>query len=554
RHLTERGDKTAILWEGEPGDVRRLTYRELHAEVCRFANVLKGLGVQRGDRVTIYLPMVPEAAVAMLACARIGATHSVVFGGFSAGALADRINDAQSRVLITADGSFRRGAIVPLKGNADEAIALAPVVEQVVVLRRSGHSVEWTEGRDRWWHELMAEASPDCPAEPLPSDHPLFILYTSGSTGKPKGVLHATGGYMVWTAFTARNVFDLHDDDTYFCTADVGWVTGHSYVLYGILANGATTLMYEGAPNYPNPDRIWEIVEKHRATILYTAPTAIRSFMRAGEDWPGRHDLTSLRLLGSVGEPINPEAWLWYYRVIGGGKLPVVDTWWQTETGGIMITTLPGAHAMKPGSAGLPMPGVDAAIVDRDGVELGPEEGGFLVIRRPWPGMLRTVYGDDARYRGQYWGEIEHAYFAGDGAKRDADGYFTIVGRIDDVLNVSGHRLGTTEVESALVSHPAVAEAAVVGRPDPVKGEGIVAFVTLKQGREATVDELREHVARTIGAIARPDEVRLTDALPKTRSGKIMRRLLRQVASGQETSGDTSTLEDAGVVARLREE
>jgi acetyl-CoA synthetase len=553
RQLQDRADKIALLWEGEPGDVRKVTYRELHAEVSKFANVLKSMGIKPGDRVTIYLPMIVEAAVAMLACARIGATHSVVFGGFSAGALADRINDCQAKLLIAADGSYRRGAIVPLKQNCDEALENTPTIENVIVVRRTGHEINLQPGRDHWYHDLMESASSDCPAEPMDSEHPLFILYTSGSTGKPKGVLHTTGGYMVNTYLTAKYVFDLHEDDIYWCTADIGWVTGHSYVVYGPLNNGATVLMYEGAPNHPHPGRIWEIIQKHKATILYTAPTAIRAFMRAGDEHPRAHDLSSLRLLGTVGEPINPEAWLWYHRVIGGGRIPIVDTWWQTETGAMMLTTIPGAHDAKPGSAGLPLFGVEPAIMDRDGVELGPNEGGFLVIKRPWPSMLRTVYGDDERYRRAYWGEIPHVYFAGDGSRRDEDGYYTIVGRIDDVLNVSGHRLGTMEVESALVSHPAVAESAVVGKPDPIKGEGIFAFVTLKAGKTVTVDELKAHVTREIGAIARPDEIRFTDALPKTRSGKIMRRLLRQIASGQEMSGDTSTLEDVGVVKKLRE-
>ncbi len=552
RHLEKHGDKVAILWEGEPGDVRRITYKELHAQVSSFANVLKGLGVNKGDRVTIYLPMIPEAAVAMLACARIGATHSVVFGGFSAGALSDRINDSSSKVLITADGSYRRGAIVPLKQNVDEALENAPTIEHVVVVKRTGHEIKWTS-KDHWYSDLMGTASSDCPATPVNSEHPLFILYTSGSTGKPKGVLHTTGGYMVNTYITAKYVFDLEDSDIYFCTADVGWVTGHSYVVYGILANAATTLMFEGAPNYPHAGRLWEIIAKHKATILYTAPTAIRSFMRSGDEFPNAHDLSSLRLLGTVGEPINPEAWLWYHRVIGGSRLPIIDTWWQTETGAIMLTTIPGAHDAKPGTAGLPMFGVEPAIMDKDGNELGANEGGFLVLKRPWPSMLRTVYGDNERYKSAYWGEIPHVYFAGDGSRRDTDGYYTIVGRIDDVLNVSGHRLGTMEVESALVSHPAVAEAAVVGRPDPIKGEGIIAFVTLKAGREVSSEDLRAHVTKEIGAIARPDEIKFTDSLPKTRSGKIMRRLLRQIASGQEMSGDTSTLEDVGVILKLQQ-
>ena len=552
RHLETRGDKIALVWEGEPGDVRRITYRELHAEVSSFANVLKGLGIVAGDRVTIYLPMIPEAVVAMLACARIGATHSVIFGGFSAGALSDRINDCASKLLITADGSYRRGAIVPLKQNCDEALETTPTIEHVIIVKRTAHDIAWNESRDHWYHDLMADASSDCPAAELDSEHPLFILYTSGSTGKPKGVLHTTGGYMVNTYLTAKYVFDLRDEDIYFCTADVGWITGHSYVVYGILANGATSLIFEGAPNYPHAGRLWEIVQKHSASILYTAPTAIRSFMRSGDEHPNRFNLSSLRLLGTVGEPINPEAWLWYHRVIGKERLPIIDTWWQTETGAIMITTIPGAHETKPGSAGVPMFGVETAIVDKEGNQLENNEGGFLVINKPWPSILRTVYGDDERFKRQYYGEIPHVYFAGDGSRRDADGYYTIVGRIDDVLNVAGHRLGTMEVESALVSHPSVAEAAVVGRPDPIKGEGIIAFVTLKTGREVSSDDLRAHVTKEIGAIARPDEIKFTDSLPKTRSGKIMRRLLRQIASGQAMTGDTSTLEDVGVVQRLQ--
>jgi acetyl-CoA synthetase len=551
RHLEQHANKIALIWEGEPGDVRKLTYLELHTEVCKFANVLKGLGVKAGDRITIYLPMIVEAVVAMLACTRVGATHSVVFGGFSAGALADRINDCGSTLLITADGSYRRGAIVPLKQNVDEALENAPSIQNVIVVRRTAHEITWA-ARDHWYHDLMQSASSDCEATPLDAEHPLFILYTSGSTGKPKGVLHTTGGYMVGTYLTAKYVFDLRATDTYFCTADVGWITGHSYVVYGILANAGTSLIFEGAPNYPHAGRLWEIIEKHQATILYTAPTAIRSFMRSGDEHPNRFDLSSLRLLGTVGEPINPEAWLWYHRVIGKEKLPIIDTWWQTETGSMMITTIPGAHDTKPGSAGLPMFGVDAAIVDKEGNELGANEGGFLVIRKPFPSMLRTVYGDDERFKRQYYGEIPNMYFAGDGARRDEDGYFTIVGRIDDVLNVSGHRLGTMEVESALVSHPSVAESAVVGRPDPIKGEGIIAFVTLKTGKTATAEELRAHVSKEIGAIARPDEIKFTDSLPKTRSGKIMRRLLRQIASGQAMSGDTSTLEDVSVIQKLQ--
>jgi acetyl-CoA synthetase len=556
RHLATRGNKAAIIFEGEPGDSRILTYQQLHREVSKFANVLKGLGVRKGDRVTIYLPMIPEAAIAMLACVRIGAVHSVVFGGFSASALADRINDAQAKVLITADGGWRRGNVVPLKVNSDEALADAKSVEQVVVVRRTGHEVPMERGRDHWYHELMASASPDCPPEPMDAEDPLFILYTSGSTGKPKGVLHTTGGYSVYTYLTAQYIFDLKESDTYFCTADVGWITGHSYVVYGLLQNGATTLMYEGAPNTPDEGRIWSIIEKYSVSILYTAPTAIRAFMKWGEQWPLKYNLSSLRLLGSVGEPINPEAWFWYYKVIGKERCPIVDTWWQTETGGIMITTLPGVHPMKPGHAGKPFFGVQPEIVDTSGQPVNnPDEGGHLIIQKPWPSMLRTVWGDPERFERQYFSQYPGNYFTGDGARRDEDGYYLILGRVDDVLNVSGHRLGTMEVESALVSHPAVAEAAVVGRPDPIKGEGIVAFVTLKTGFSPSAElaqELKAHVVKAIGAIARPDEIRLTDALPKTRSGKIMRRLLRQVASGEEIKGDTSTLEDRGVVERLK--
>ncbi|GIW30831.1 MAG: acetyl-coenzyme A synthetase [Meiothermus sp.] len=556
RHLATRGNKAAIIFEGEPGDSRILTYQQLHREVSKFANVLKGLGVRKGDRVTIYLPMIPEAAIAMLACVRIGAVHSVVFGGFSASALADRINDAQAKVLITADGGWRRGSVVPLKANSDEALADAKSIEQVVVVRRTGHEVHMEPGRDHWYHELMANAAPDCPPEPMDAEDPLFILYTSGSTGKPKGVLHTTGGYSVYTYLTAQYIFDLKETDTYFCTADVGWITGHSYVVYGLLQNGATTLMYEGAPNTPDEGRIWSIIEKYSVSILYTAPTAIRAFMKWGEQWPLKYNLSSLRLLGSVGEPINPEAWLWYYRVIGKERCPIVDTWWQTETGGIMITTLPGVHPMKPGHAGKPFFGVKPEIVDTSGQPVNnPDEGGHLIIQKPWPSMLRTVWGDPERFERQYFSQYPGNYFTGDGARRDEDGYYLILGRVDDVLNVSGHRLGTMEVESALVAHPAVAEAAVVGRPDPIKGEGIVAFVTLKTGFTPSAElaqELKAHVVKAIGAIARPDEIRLTDALPKTRSGKIMRRLLRQVASGEEIKGDTSTLEDRGVVERLK--
>ena len=557
RHLETRRNKAAIVFEGEPGDERVLTYHDLHREVSKFANVLKGLGVKKGDRVTIYLPMIPEAAIAMLACARIGAIHSVVFGGFSASALSDRINDAQSTVLVTADGGYRRGSVVPLKANADEALAETPSIQNVVVVKRTSQDVPMQPGRDHWYHELMANASDRCQAEPLDAEDPLFILYTSGSTGKPKGVMHTTAGYMVYVALTSRYIFDLKETDTYFCTADVGWVTGHSYVVYGLLLNGATTVMYEGAPNWPDEGRIWNIIDKYGVTVLYTAPTAIRAFMKWGEQWPLKYRLSSLRLLGSVGEPINPEAWLWYYNVIGKGRCPIVDTWWQTETGGIMITTLPGVHPMKPGHAGKPFFGVEPQIVDTSGQPVtGTDEGGHLILKRPWPSMLRTVWGDPERYERQYWGQYPGNYFTGDGARRDPDGYYLIMGRVDDVLNVSGHRLGTMEVESALVSHPAVAEAAVVGRPDPIKGEGIVAFVTLKTGQAASEElnkELKAHVVKAIGAIARPDEIRFTDALPKTRSGKIMRRLLRQIAAGEtDIKGDTSTLEDRNVVEKLK--
>jgi acetyl-CoA synthetase len=556
RHLqTERRTKTALLWEGEPGEVRAFTYEELHREVCRFANVLKRLGVAKGDRVALYMPLIPELAIAMLACSRVGATHSVVFGGFSAEALKDRINDAGCRAVVTADGGFRRGTEVKLKAAVDEALKETPTIEACVVVRRTGSQVEMKEGRDHWWHELIETVDADCPAEELDSEHPLFILYTSGTTGKPKGILHTTAGYLLWAHLTTKWVFDLKDEDVYWCTADIGWVTGHSYVVYGPLSNGTTSVMYEGAPNHPEPDRFWSIIERHKVSIFYTAPTAIRAFIKWGDEHPRRHDLSSLRLLGSVGEPINPEAWMWYREVIGGGRCPVVDTWWQTETGGIMISPLPGATPTKPGSATKPLPGVEADIMTRAGEPVEAHLGGFLVIKRPWPSMLRTIWGDDERYRRTYFGEIEGVYFAGDGARRDRDGYFWIMGRVDDVINVSGHRLGTMEIESALVSHPAVAEAAVVGRPDELKGQGIVAFVTLEGSREATdelKEKLRQHVAKEIGALARPDEIRFTDALPKTRSGKIMRRLLRELAASGAVKGDVTTLEDFTVIERLR--
>ena len=555
RHLLgPRRNKAAIIWEGEPGDKRILTYQQLHREVCRFANVLKRNKVRKGDRVIIYLPTIPEAAIAMLACARIGAIHSVVFGGFSADSIRDRIADCGATTVITADGGYRRGAIVPLKHNVDEALKGETTVRRVIVFRRAGNDIHIEEGRDVWWHRELEYVNAHCPAVPLDSEHPLYILYTSGSTGKPKGILHTSGGYLVGIYSSAKYVFDLREDDIYWCTADVGWVTGHSYVIYGPLAAGATTVMYEGAPNWPEPDRFWRIIEEYAVSILYTAPTAIRAFIRWGDKWIKKHDLSSLRLLGSVGEPINPEAWIWYHEKIGGGRCPIVDTWWQTETGAIMITPLPGAIPTKPGSATLPFFGVDPGVVDAEGKEVPANVGGKLIIRRPWPSMLRSIYGDKPRYKKQYWSEYKGKYLTGDGARRDKDGYFWIVGRIDDVLNVAGHRLGTSEIESALVSHVKVAEAAAVGRPDELKGQGVVVFVTLKGGINPTPslkEELRDHVGVHIGAIAKPDEVRFAEALPKTRSGKIMRRLLKEIAGGKTISGDTTTLEDFSVLAKL---
>ncbi len=563
RHLTTwRKNKAALIWEGEPGDSRTLTYAQLHREVCKFANVLKQLGVSKGDTVGIYMPMIPEAAIAMLACARIGAPHSVVFGGFSAEALRDRLNDAQAKVVITADGGFRKDAIFPLKPQVDKALEnnAAPSVENVLVVQRSRQQVSMKTGRDHWWHDLEPNASAHCPAEPMDSEDMLFILYTSGSTGKPKGVVHTTAGYNLYTHMTTKWIFDLQETDVYWCTADVGWITGHSYIVYGPLSNGATTLMYEGAPRKSNPGCFWDVVEKYGVTIFYTAPTAIRAFIKMGDSHPKSRNLSSLRLLGTVGEPINPEAWMWYHKVIGGERCPIVDTWWQTETGGVMITPLPGAISTKPGSATRPFPGIVADVVDLEGNSVPNNEGGFLVVRHPWPGMMRTVYNNPERFRRTYWEYItpkdgKYLYFAGDGARKDEDDYFWVMGRVDDVMNVSGHRLGTMEVESALVSHPSVAEAAVVGKPDEIKGEEIVAFVTLEGGYEGDNEltkELRKHVTEEIGAIARPGEIRFTDALPKTRSGKIMRRLLRNLAAGQEVSGDTSTLEDRGVLDKLR--
>ncbi len=562
RHLSgPRKTKAAIIWEGEPGEKRVLTYQQLHREVCRFANVLKRNGTKKGDRVLIYMPMVPEAAIAMLACARIGAMHSVVFGGFSAESIKDRVLDSGAKLIITADGGYRRGAVVPLKRNVDDALGLLGAiegvqspVEKVIVYKRTGQDIHIEPGRDVWWHRELEYVDANCPAVALDSEAPLFILYTSGSTGKPKGILHTTGGYLLHAYMTCKYVFDLRDEDVYWCTADVGWVTGHSYLVYGPLAMGATSLMYEGAPNWPENDRFWRIIEEYGVTVFYTAPTAIRAFMKWGDSWVKKHDLSSLRLLGTVGEPINPEAWMWYHRLIGSSRCPIVDTWWQTETGGHMITPLPGATPTKPGTATLPFFGVDAAVVDDEGKELKANQGGKLVIRKPWPSMLRGIWGDKARYKQTYWSEYDGMYFAGDGARRDKDGNFWIVGRIDDVLNVAGHRLGTAEVESALVSHPSVAEAAVVGRPDEMKGQAVVCFVTVKEGLAAGKElgeELKKHVRKIIGPVATPDEVRFAGSLPKTRSGKIMRRLLKQIAAGETVKGDTTTLEDFSVLAKL---
>ncbi len=558
RHVeTWRKNKAAIIWESEPGEVRTLTYQQLLTEVKKFANVLKSLDIKSGDRVAIYMGMCPELPIAMLACARIGAVHSVIFGGFSANALVDRITDQEAVAVITQDSSYRRGSEVKLKAAVDEAMDRCPSVKHVVVYKRTGCDVTWKDGRDYWWHELMAKASDNCPAEELDSEHPLYILYTSGTTGKPKGIVHTTGGYSVGTYITAKWVFDLKEDDTYWCTADIGWVTGHSYIVYGPLQNGATVLMYEGAPNWPAFDRFWAIIEKHKVNILYTAPTAIRTFIKWGDEWPKKHDLSSLRLLGTVGEPINPEAWMWYREVIGGGRCPIVDTWWQTETGAIMISPVPGAVATTPGSATKPLPGIEAEVVTRAGERVPLGSGGFLVIKRPWPSMLRTIYGDPNRYVQQYWSDIPGVYFTGDGAREDENGNFWIMGRVDDVLNVSGHRLSTMEIESALVAHSKVAEAAVVGRPDEMKGQAVSAFVTLEMGHtpsDALKEELRLWVAKEIGSMAKPDDIRFTDQLPKTRSGKIMRRLLRELASSGDVKGDMTTLEDFAVIAKLKEE
>jgi acetyl-CoA synthetase len=552
-----RGDKTAILWEGESGEVRKITFSELLDQVQRFANVLRGMGVEKGDCVAMYMGMVPELAIALLACARIGAVHSVIFGGFAANALVDRINDAQSVAVVTQDAAWRRGNQVPLKATVDEALEKCPSIRKVVVLRRAGSEIKMKPGRDLWWHDEMERANAVCAAEPLDAEHPLYVLYTSGTTGKPKGIVHTTGGYAVHTYLSSKLIFDLKDDDIYWCTADIGWVTGHSYVVYGILQNGVTTVMYEGAPNFPENDRFWKIIDDHRVTVFYTAPTAIRAFIKWGDEFPNRHKLDSLRLLGSVGEPINPQTWMWYAAVIGKNRCPIVDTWWQTETGGIMISTAPGAIASKPGSAGKPFLGIVADIVRQDGAPVSEGNGGLLVIRKPWPGMARTIYNDPERYVKQYWSTIPNAYFTGDGARRDGDGYYWLMGRVDDVINVSGHRLGTMEIESALVAHPKVAEAAVVGRPDALKGQAIAAFVTLESQYKpspALKEELRAWVATEIGALARPDDLRFTDSLPKTRSGKIMRRLLRELAETGEVKGDTTTLEDLGVIAKLRQD
>ncbi len=558
RHVQSgRANKTALLWEGEPGELRTLTYAQLLTEVKKFSNVLLGLGIKKDDRIAIYMGMTPELPIAMLACARIGAPHSIIFGGFSANSLVDRINDAQAVAVITQDGSHRRGSEVKLKATVDEAVVNTPCIKNVIVYKRTGSAVEMKPGRDHWWHELMAKASDQHEAEPLDAEHPLYILYTSGTTGKPKGVVHTTAGYSVGTYLTTKIVFDLREDDIYWCTADIGWVTGHSYIVYGPLQNGATVVMYEGAPNFPEPDRFWSIIDRHKVTVFYTAPTAIRTFIKWGDSWPNKHKMDSLRLLGTVGEPINPEAWMWYRETIGHDRCPIVDTWWQTETGAIMISPIPGAIATKPGSATKPFFGVVPEVVTLDGKPVPEGSGGYLVIRKPWPSMLRTIWGDPERYKSQYWSQIPGSYFTGDGARRDKEGYYWIMGRVDDVINVSGHRLSTMEVESALVAHPKVAEAACVGRPDEIKGQAISAFVTLEHGNMPSDElkkELRDWVVKEIGALARPDEIRFTDVLPKTRSGKIMRRLLRELATHGEVKGDVTTLEDFSVIAKLRED
>ncbi len=558
RHVqSARKNKAAIIWEGEPGEIRTLTYQQLLREVSKCANVLKSLGIKAGDRVAIYMGMTPELAISLLACARIGVVHSVIFGGFSANALVDRIGDAQAVAVITQDGSYRRGGEIKLKPTVDEALSSCRSVKNVLVYRRTGTPINMQPGRDHWWHEAVDKASDDCPAEQLDSEHPLYILYTSGTTGKPKGIVHTTGGYSVGTYYTTKMVFDLHGEDTFWCTADIGWVTGHSYIVYGPLQNGATVVMYEGAPNWPDFDRFWQMIDRHKVNIFYTAPTAIRAFIKWGSEYPKRHKLESLRLLGTVGEPINPEAWMWYREMIGKNRCPIVDTWWQTETGMIMISPIPGAVPTKPGSATLPLPGVFPDVVTRTGQSVPKGSGGLLVLRKPWPAMARTIYNDPDRFVKQYWSDIPGMYFTGDGARKDQDGYFWMMGRVDDVINVSGHRLGTMEIESALVAHPKVAEAAVVGRPDDLKGQAIAAFVTLESGNKPSSrlkDELRLWVTKEIGSLARPDDLRFTDALPKTRSGKIMRRLLKELASTGDVKGDVTTLEDLSVISRLRED
>ena len=559
RHIENgRGDKKAIIWEGEPkDDAIEYTFRELKDEVSKFANVLKKHGIQKGDRICLYMPMIPELAIAMLATVRVGAIHTIVFGGFSAASLMDRINDAEAKILVTSDGSFRNGKVIPLKNNADKALNGTSTISKVIVVQRTKNDIEMVDGRDLWWHDEMKDASTECPVEEMDSEDVSFILYTSGTTGKPKGVVHTTGGYLLYATLTSKLVFDIKDDDVFWCTADIGWITGHSYIVYGPLSLGATTIMFEGVPNYPEPDRFWDVVEKYKVNIFYTAPTAIRAIAKSGDQWPEKHDLSSLRLLGTVGEPINPEAWMWYYNKIGGGNCPIVDTWWQTETGGIMITPLPGAYPLKPGSATLPFPGIFPKVVREDGSECDVNEGGYLIIDRPWPAMLRTIWGDAERYKQTYFSRFKDVYFTGDGARQDEDGYFWIMGRVDDVINVSGHRIGTMEVESALVSHRSVAEAAVVPMPHEIKGQGLYAFVTLHDGIEKTeelVQELRKHVSIEIGPIAKPDKIQYADALPKTRSGKIMRRILKSIAEGKTDIGDTTTLADPSVVEHLLEE